>query len=51
MDLNIRTKEMIDFFDRKIDTYDEVHGVLMENKIAITTAPYTFLIPIGWFAG
>lgn len=38
MNLNIRTKEMIDFFDRKIDTYDEVHLALMDNKIAITTA-------------
>ena len=38
MNLNIRTKEMIDFFDRKIDTYDEVHGALMDNKIAITDA-------------
>ena len=38
MNLNIRTKEMIDFFDCKIDTYDEVHGALMDNKIAITDA-------------
>ncbi len=38
MNLSLRTKEMIDFFDRKIDTYDEVHLALMDNKIAITTA-------------
>ncbi len=38
MNLFTRTAEMKAFFDRKTEGYDDVHLVLMEDKIAITTA-------------
>ncbi|MBQ7300342.1 MAG: class I SAM-dependent methyltransferase [Clostridia bacterium] len=38
MNLKLRAQEMKVFFDRKTEGYDDVHGALMENKIAITRA-------------
>lgn len=36
MDLKTRAEEMRSFFDRKIDTYDEVHAAFAETKKLLT---------------
>ena len=36
MDLKTRAEEMRSFFDRKIDTYDEVHAAFAETKRMLT---------------
>ena len=36
MNLTVRSQEMKDFFDRKTEGYDDVHGALMDNKTAVT---------------
>jgi len=35
MDLKARNEEMRDFFNRKADGYDDVHGSMMDNKRSI----------------